>query len=61
VRYCVYNNSATHAVSDELISVLTGLTRAEIEGAHKERGRGGRIGEYNLQKIIEILYEDFKR
>jgi hypothetical protein len=42
-------------VSDELISALTRLTRAKIEGAHKERRRGGRIGEYDSQKIIEIL------
>jgi hypothetical protein len=37
------------------------LTRAKIKDAHKERRRGCRIGEYDLQKIIEILYEDFKR
>jgi hypothetical protein len=62
VWYCVYDNSAAHAVSDKLISaLLTRLTRAKIEGAHKKRRRGGRIGKYDLQKIIEILYEDFKR
>jgi hypothetical protein len=37
------------------------LTRAKTEGAHKKRRGGGRIGKYDLQKITEILYEDFKR
>jgi hypothetical protein len=48
-------------VPDELMSALTRLTGVKIEGAHKERRRGSRIREYDLQKIIEILYEDFKR
>jgi hypothetical protein len=49
-------------VADRLISaLLTWLLRAKIKGAHKKRRSGGRIGKYDLQKIIEILYEDFKR
>jgi hypothetical protein len=47
-------------MADKLISaLLTWLMWAKIKGAHKKRGCGGRIRKYDLQEIIEILYEDF--
>jgi len=48
-------------MSNKLIDALTsGLTGINLEGTHKERRRGGGIGENDSQKVVKIMHEDLE-